>query len=466
MLIAGFALAILPVGQVLRTFTSRPVSPYLAILAFGLAIVVEIQLLQGGPRETVFNAISFDPLAIFFSIIFLIVGILVAITSIDYMAENKNQDSYYSLLLLSTLGMMLVSSSVDLIVLYASWELMNLSTYTLTCIRKGDPISNEAAVKLFLLSALSSAIILYGISILFGVTGSTNVYAIAKVLTERQAVFHPLTLFAVVLFAAGFGFKMAAVPFHMWIPDVYEGAPTTISALLASATKNAGFAAAIRVFAVAMIGLRLDWTSTLAILALVTMTWGNIAALMQKSMVRLLAYSSIAQAGYMLIGLAAPNPMGIMGLAYHALNLGVMKTAAFIAAAAVIHKLARDNLDSYGGLGGRMPVTSFNLTVSLLALAGVPPLNGFVSKLVLFTAAIDGGMAWLAVAGVLNSAFSLAYYGWVIKRMYFDESTDTGSVQEPLSFKVALIISTIVIVVTGVFPEVILKVASTLASSL
>jgi len=283
-------------------------------------------------------------------------------------------------------------------------------------------------------------------------TGTTNIYAVATALSATLPKLNPLGLLAMVLFVAGFGMKVAAVPFHMWIPDAYEGAPITVGAFLAAGTKNGGFAAILRIFAVALIGLRLDWSATFAVIAVLTMTLGNVAALMQKSFTRLLAYSSIAQAGYILIGLAAPNPLGIAGALFHVLNHGVMKTAAFIAAAAVFSRLSTTSLDSYSGLGGRMPVTAFTLTVSMFALAGVPPLNGFMSKLILFTAAVDGKMWWLALAGVLNSAFSMAYYGWIVKRMYFDEPPVFERLSEPASFLAVLVASTIVIVVLGLFP--------------
>jgi NADH-quinone oxidoreductase subunit N len=243
----------------------------------------------------------------------------------------------------------------------------------------------------------------------------------------------------------------------MWIPDAYEGAPITIGAFLAAGTKNGGFAALLRVFAVALISLRFDWSGTFAVIAILTMTLGNVAALMQKSFTRMLAYSSIAQAGYILIGLAAPNALGITGALFHILNHGVMKTAAFIAAAAVYSKISTTSLDSYSGLGTRMPATAFMLTISLFALAGVPPLSGFISKLVLFTAAIDGQLWWLALAGVLNSAFSMAYYGWVVKRMYFDEPPATERLNEPKQLLVVLFASTILIVAMGLYPQPILN---------
>jgi NADH-quinone oxidoreductase subunit N len=235
---------------------------------------------------------------------------------------------------------------------------------------------------------------------------------------------------------------------------------------LAAGTKNGGFAALIRVFAVALIALRLDWSGTFAIIAILTMTLGNVAALMQRSFTRMLAYSSIAQAGYVLIGLAALNPLGISGALFHVLNHGVMKTAAFIAAAAVYSRLSTTSLDSYSGLGTRMPVTAFTLTISLFALAGVPPLSGFMSKLVLFTAAVDGQLWWLALAGVLNSAFSMAYYGWVVKRMYFDEPPVVERLSEPRLLVGVLVVSTIMIVAVGLFPGPVLDYLSQVANYL
>ncbi len=282
--------------------------------------------------------------------------------------------------------------------------------------------------------------------------------------------------------------KIAAVPFHMWIPDAYEGAPITIGAFLAAGTKNGGFAAAIRVFVVALIALRLDWSGTFAIIAILTMTLGNVAALMQKNFTRLLAYSSIAQAGYILIGLAAASPLGITGALFHILNHGVMKTAAFIAAAAVYSRLSNTNLDSFSGLARRMPITAFTLSIALFALAGVPPLSGFMSKLVLFTAAADSNLWWLALAGVLNSAFSMAYYGWVIKRMYFDsplyeqarnfqeehvvqemyfnDPHVTERINEPRLLMCVLVVSSIIIVVLGVYPGPVLDYLSKVANYL
>jgi len=362
--------------------------------------------------------------------------------------------------------MMLVAFSVDLIALFLAWELMNVPSYVLTGIHRDDPTSNEAAMKFFILSALSSALIIYAISLVFGITGTTSFYGVAQGMETVLPKLNPIALLAMVLFVAGFGMKVAAVPFHMWIPDAYEGAPITIGAFLAAGTKNGGFAALLRVFVVALIALRLDWSGTLAVIAILTMTLGNVAALMQKSFTRMLAYSSIAQAGYILIGLAAATPLGIAGALFHILNHGVMKTAAFIAAAAVYSRLSTTSLDSYSGLGRRMPITAFTLTISLFALAGVPPLRGFMSKLVLFTAAVDGNMWWLALAGVLNSAFSMAYYGWVVKRMYFDETSAVDRLKEPASLVAVLVASTVIIIIVGLFPGPVIGYLMQVANSL
>jgi NADH-quinone oxidoreductase subunit N len=433
-------------------------------VTFGGIIMI---LSQGIPAtQVVLGVLSIDSFSVYFAAVFVLVTLLIAISSMYYMREDKNFDTYFGLLLLGTFGMMLVAFSVDLIALFLAWELMNVPSYVLTGIHKKDATSNEAAIKFFILSALSSALIIYAISLVFGITGTTNIYAVARVMQTVLPQLNAIALLAMVLFIAGFGMKVAAVPFHMWIPDAYEGAPITIGAFLAAGTKNGGFAALIRVFVVALVALRLDWSGTLAVIAILTMTLGNVAALTQKSFTRLLAYSSIAQAGYILIGLAVPSQLGIVGALFHILNHGVMKTAAFIAAAAVYSQLSTTSLDSYSGLGKRMPVTAFTLTISLFALAGVPPLSGFMSKLVLFTAAVEGNLSWLALAGVLNSAFSMAYYGWVVKRMYFDEPSSTERLKEPAYLTAVLVASTVIIIVVGLYPGPVISYLLQVAKSL
>ena len=404
-----------------------------------------------------------DAFGSLFAIAMLIVAIFTTIGSFSYMKNKANPSVYFSLILLSTIGMVLVAYSTDLVMLFVAWELMSIPTYILVGFLKKDPISNEAAIKYFLFGALSSAIIIYGISLAYGITGSTNIGEVIQGFMVLDANLIPIGLLAVGMFIAGFGFKMGLVPFHMWLPDTYEGAPPTIATLLAAGTKKAGFAAALRVVVMGAVALSLDWTLALGIIAVMTMTVGNIAAVMQKNLARMLAYSSIGHAGYILIGLAiAPfSPLGLQGSLFHILNHAVMKGAAFIAVAGIVTALAITHVDKLKGLARRMPITSLGLVISLLALAGVPPLSGFWSKLMLFGAAIDAGTVvwwgpWLAVAAVLNSALSLAYYGWIIRKMYFEGEREKR-IKEPKSIIAIMIFSIIFMVTIGVYPEPIIQ---------
>ncbi|MGB8573396.1 MAG: NADH-quinone oxidoreductase subunit N [Nitrososphaeraceae archaeon] len=408
-----------------------------------------------------------DMFGSFFAITLLIVSIMVTASSWNYMKNKTNPAAYYSLILLSSIGMILIAYSTDLVMLLVAWELMSIPTYALAAFSKRDPISNEAAIKYFLFGALSSAILVLAIGLVYGVTGTTNIGEAIVSMVNVQKDLVPVTLLAVALFIAGFGFKMGLVPFHMWLPDAYEGAPTTIGALLAAGTKKAGFAAAIRVIVLATFALHLDWAAALAVIAVFTMTLGNLAALVQKSVPRILAYSSIAQAGYIMIGLAlAPySDQALAGSLFHILNHAVMKSAAFIAVAAVSITLASYSIEKYRGLAKRMPITAIALSISLLALAGVPPLNGFWSKLVLFNAGIvTGPEIWwgpyLAIAGVLNSALSLGYYAWIMRKMYMEESPDTTKVKEPRAMLAVLIFSMIFMVGFGIWHAPILDFAT------
>ena len=418
------------------------------------------------------DVLADDTFGSLFAIAMLIVAIFTTVGSLNYMRKKSHPAVYFSLILLSTIGMVLIAYSTDLVMLFVAWELMSIPTYVLVGFMKKDPSSNEAALKYFLFGALSSAIIIYGISIAYGLAGSTNIGDVIQTFATIDSEMLPLALLAIGMFVAGFGFKMGLVPFHMWLPDTYEGAPPTISALLAAGTKKAGFAAALRVIVMGSIALSLDWTFALGIIAVMTMTVGNIAAIMQKNLARVLAYSSIGHAGYILIGLAiAPyTTIGIQGSLFHILNHAVMKGAAFIAVAGIITTLASSHLDKIKGLGRSMPITSLGLVISLLALAGVPPLNGFWSKLILFGAALDAGPVapwapWLAIAGVLNSALSLAYYGWIIRKMYFEGET-AKRVKEPASVVAVMIFSIIFIVGIGVYPDPIIQFVETAVPSL
>ena len=468
--ILGVIGVILPVISIARK--ERGSNSFYAVIAFAALIASIGYVAYQLTTENVLPSALFsdevlvdDVFGGFFAIAMLIVAIFTTVGSFNYMRKQNHPAVYYSLILLSTIGMVLVAYSTDLVMLFIAWELMSIPTYVLAGFMKKNPSSNEAALKYFLFGALSSAIIIYGISISYGLTGSTNIGEVIQGYATLDPSLLPLALLSVGMFIAGFGFKMGLVPFHMWLPDTYEGAPPPITTLLAAGTKKAGFAAAIRIIILGMIALNLDWTLALGIIAIMTMTIGNIAAIMQKNLSRMLAYSSIGHAGYILIGLAvAPfSTMGIQGSMFHILNHAVMKGAAFIAVGGIVTTLAVTHIDKLKGLGRKMPITSLGLMISLLALAGVPPLNGFWSKLMLFGGALEATPAlwwapWLAIAGVLNSALSLAYYGWIMRKMYFEGETQKR-VSEPKSVIAIMIFSIFFMVAFGVYPDPIIQFA-------
>ncbi len=463
-LLLGSVGVIIPVISIARKEKDSSIYGPIALAALLAAIgFVAYQIITGHVSpSSIFskNVLVDDKFGGFFAIAMLIVGIMTTVGSFSYMRGRSNPAIYYSLILLSSIGMVLIAYSTDLVMLFIAWELMSIPTYVLAGFLKKDPSSNEAALKYFLFGALSSGIIIYGISIVYGLTGSTNIEQVITGFSKLGPDMMPLAVLAVGMFIAGFGFKIGLVPFHMWLPDTYEGSPPTIAALLAAGTKKAGFAAALRVIIMGAIALNLNWAFAFAVIAIVTMTIGNLAAIRQKNLTRMLAYSSIGHAGYILIGLSvAPfSQLGIQASLFHILNHAVMKAAAFIAVAGIIITLGVSHIEKIKGLGKRMPITSIGLVISLLALAGVPPLNGFWSKLMLFGAAINAGsvVSWapyLAVAGVLNSALSLAYYGWIIRKMYFEEGESDQRLKEPKSIIAVMIFSIIFIVAIGVYPD-------------
>lgn len=469
MALLGSAGAALPVISIARGERGGQLYALVALGALATALLYAAYAVLSGSADegAVFSGgvLADDMFGGFFAIAMLAVALMTAVSSFSYMRKHGHHAVYYSLILLSAVGMVLVAYSTDLIMLFVAWELMSIPTYALAGFAKRDPRSNEAAIKYFLFGAFSSALIVYAISLAYGITGSTNIAEVAAGLASADASMMPLALLSVGLFVAGFGFKMGLVPFHMWLPDAYEGSPAPVAVLLSAGTKKAGFAAAIRVVILGMVAAGADWALALGILAVMTMTVGNVAAIMQKSLARMLAYSSIGHAGYLLIGLSvAPySAMGLHGSLLHVMNHAVMKGAAFAAVAGIAVALAVTHLEKLRGLGRRMPFTAAGLTVSLLSLAGVPPLSGFWSKLVLFGSALDASSAvpwtvWLAVAGVLNSALSLAYYGWVIRKMYFEDGPGERA-REPRSAVAILAASMAFMVAFGVYPDPLIGLA-------
>jgi NADH-quinone oxidoreductase subunit N len=466
-LVALTALAVL----LLDLFAGRERRVVASVSLLGLVVALLATLQTYGMRESLYGG-SFlvDGFSFFFKIIFLSVALLVVLASVTDRVREGADGEFLLLLLLATLGMMVVSSAGDLLTLFLGIEMASLSTYVLAGFRK-DKVTSEAAMKYFVMGALSSAMILFGISLLYGVTGELNLLEIARVLPGALKVYPilPVAWLAMVLLIAGFGFKMAVVPFHMWAPDTYQGAPTTVTAFLAAGSKKMGFAAAFRIFPVALLALRLDWSLVFALLAVATMTLGNVVALSQTNIKRMLAYSSIGHAGYVLVGLAALSQLGLAAGLFHILTHAFMKGGAFLAVALLSYRAVGEEITDYIGLGKRAPLTAFALLLFLLSLIGIPPLAGFWSKFFLVASAVNAGgwMIWIAGILLLNSALSLFYYARIIKFMYIDRvETELIPIREPLPILLALFLAALAVVLIGVFPETFLTLAFEAASSL
>ena len=439
----------------------------LASGAFGLGILLLVSQGLGYFGSMKFpntsTLLASDWVSILFGLAVLSASSLVGLTAYNYLKDSRNISTFYALLMFTTIGALLLAFSSDLLMMFVAWELMSIPSYVLTGFKKKSLESNEAAVKYFIISAFASGVLLYGISLVYLLTGSTNIYSILSQASGDQ----PIALLALTFVLAGFGIKLAAVPFHMWIPDAYQGAPTIVSSLLSAGTKVAAFAPAARIFFIlfSSSAYEADWSITLAVLAVLSMTMGNFAALTQRSITRILAYSSIGQAGYILIGFAAGGVQGLTGSFFHILNYAIMQSAAFLAAAVIINQVGSDNISSFDGVGQRLKVAPVALTLSLLALGGFPPLNGFWSKLVLFYSAINANLGWLAIAAIINSFVSIAFYVRIVKHMYVDKGPDISKLSESNAFKAALVIAVIVIVAIGIYPYPFIQFASTAASS-
>ena len=416
--------------------------------------------------------IVFDALAAVFSLVFLSVAFVVVLASARYVEKDRHLAEYYTLIMMATAGMMLVASAQDLLVIYVGIEIASMATYALVAFRKKDKRGSEAAVKYVIIGGMSSALSLYGISLLYGVTGTSNLLGINEALAAQGVEL--ITLLALGLLIAGFGFKIAIAPFHMWAPDVYEGAPTPISAFLAAGSKKMGLVVMFKVFLVGLIALKADWDVVLGIVAILTMTIGNVVALSQTNMKRMLAYSSIAQAGYMLMAIPLATVVGdyaITGGIFHIITHAFMKSGAFIVVAALAYVAIGESVADYKGLGKRAPFMAFSMAIFMFALAGIPPLSGFMSKVVLLSASVEAAeitqwMIWLGVALVLNSALSLYYYVRVIKYMYVEKGESDAKIKVPLALTAAIAICLVATIALGLFFDPVLEFCSEAARTL
>jgi len=359
---------------------------------------------------------------------------------------------YYALVLFSTSGMLLLTSASDLIVVFIAIELMSLSLYVLSGLFKRRRQAGEASMKYFLLGAFASAFLLYGIALLYGATGTTSIDRIAA--AAAAAPHDTLLIAGLGLLLVGFGFKISSAPFHMWVPDVYEGAPTSVTALIATGSKAAVFAVLVRLLLSGVRAVQADWTAVLWVLAALTMTLGNVVAIAQSNLKRMLAYSSIAHVGYMLVGLAAGGAAGAGAVLFYLLAY-TFTTAGTFGVITLCVRAGEEAVDvrDYAGLGRRHPVLAFALALLLLSLVGIPPLAGFVGKFYLFGAAVRAGFVWLAVLGVLNSAIAAYYYLRVIVTMYMQEPDEqSASVAPSFAGGLALTIAVIGVVLLGLMP--------------
>jgi NADH-quinone oxidoreductase subunit N len=436
----------------------------LSVAALGIAISAWAAISLGGSSASGFNGtIRADAFSLFFELLLLAGTLLVLLAAATLLeASPRYRAESVGLVLLATAALMLLASATELITIYLALETSSLSTAFLSAWNKKDLRSNEAGLKYFVLSAIASAVLLYGIALLYGLTGQTHLEGIRQLLEVPSKA--PVLLAAAMLLA-GFGFKISAVPFQMWTPDVYEGAPTPITAYLSVASKAAGFAVLVRVLQTTLPDTQIDWPLLVAIVAALTMTVGNLVAMAQSNIKRMLAYSSIAQAGYVLIGVAASRqgtgPVLFYLLGYTATNLG-----AFIAVIEIARRIGSEQMADFAGLYRRAPGLAFALAISLLSLAGLPPLVGFFGKLFLFWAAIQANLGWLVLIGVLNSAASLFYYAQVIHTMYLLPGEGEVSPEAPNLSTGSLVVAVGGIFALGIFSAPLLGLAITAAESL
>jgi NADH-quinone oxidoreductase subunit N len=409
------------------------------------------------------NMVRVDTFSVFFHFVVLLIALVVILTSFEYLEVQRiRSGEYYGLILFGTVGMMLMSSAIELVLVFIALEISSISTYILAGMRRRAAESAEASLKYFLLGSFATAFFLYGVAMIYGTTGTTNVYGIAHYLETQHST---LAYLAVALMFVGLGFKVAAAPFHIWTPDVYEGSPAPVVALMSTGPKAAAFAVLLRVlFATDALG----WFWMVWVAAVLSMTLGNIGALVQQNVKRLLAYSSIAHAGYLLVAFAAAKEVGISAAIFYAATYAAMNVGAF---AVVGHLASTDEkyvtLDDYAGLGRRSPMLAAILTIFLLSLIGIPVTGGFFAKFYVFSAALQANLVGLVIIGVMNSAIAAYYYLRVIIYMYMrDERVEAPVARIPAGLGVGLAVCLIATIYLGVLPGRVLNYAIESAQAL
>ncbi|MGB2697273.1 MAG: NADH-quinone oxidoreductase subunit N [Candidatus Zixiibacteriota bacterium] len=455
--ILAFALLILILDPLLSRKT-KVLSAHLGWIGIVLAFVFVVKLWN--VNQTSFNEMFIlDNFACFFKFIFFISSLLVIFASINYLKqENVFHGEYFCLILFATLGMMLMVSSLNLIVIFLGMEIMSLSLYVLAGFRRYDLKSNESSIKYFLIGAFASGFLLYGIALVYGSTSSTNLAQILLNISHSGFKSSYMVWMGMGLIIVGFGFKIASVPFHMWAPDVYQGAPTPITAFISAGPKAAGFAALLRVLLFAFAKYQLDWSVILWVLAALSMTIGNVIALSQNNIKRLLAYSSIAHAGYVLVALVGGGEQGQSSAMFYLLVYIFMNIGAFTIATAMGEK--NTDLDNYSGLVTRNPALGVIMAVFLLSLAGFPPFAGFLAKFYVFSAAVKSGYMGLTIIAVLNSFVAVYYYLRVVVIMFMRPSqVELKPVSLPFFVSLTLFLTLLGTLWLGIFPQAFLALA-------
>ncbi len=396
---------------------------------------------------------TLDPYATFFKMLVYLAGALTILLSMTYLEVEKiHLGEYYAFILLATAGMMVMVSAGDLIMIYLGLELLSISLYTMAGFKRSESRSVEASAKYLILGSFSSAILLYGISILYGIAGTTNLKGLGAFFAAG-AVDNPGLLLSMSFLVVGFGFKVAAVPFHMWTPDVYEGSPTPVTAFMSVAPKAASFAVFLRVFAEALGGVKAHWQPILITVAVATMILGNVVAIVQTNIKRMLAYSSIAHAGYALIGIIVGGGLGTMSLMLYLMIYALMNLGAF-GVVIILRKggMRGEDIADFTGLAKKNPVAAVIMLIFMFSLTGLPPTAGFVAKFYLFMGAVEAGLVWLAVVGVLLSAVSAYYYLRVVMVMYMREPGRDFDLATSPAASLALIVTTLAVLFIGLYP--------------
>ncbi len=450
------ALIVLLVG----VFSGREKNSQLGYLSLmGVALALVSVLLFSGERESAYSGMLLvDGFASFVSLTVCIVTLLTILISINYQKffTEINSGEYYCLVLFAAFGMTLMGASGNLLMVFLALETMSISIYVLAGYQQGREKSIESALKYFLLGAFASGFLLYGFALIYGATGTLDITKIGTFLNAHPQILHtPLMMGGLALMTVGFGFKVAMVPFHMWTPDVYEGAPTSVTAFMASGVKAAAFAALIRVYFIALDSLQVDWTAVMWAFAFLTMTVGNVIAISQNNIKRMLAYSSIAHAGYLLVGFVAGSQLALTGILFYLLSYAFMNMGAF-GVIALLGKQGEEytELADFRGLGFKYPLMGLAMAVFMFSMAGIPPTAGFMGKFYIFSAAIKSGYIWLAIIGVINSVISIYYYLRVIIVMYFQEAEQEVSMPAPSpAIVVALVLAAAGVLLMGILPS-------------